>query len=288
MIGKFSRDCTGAFATTAAVAAVPLLIVVGMAIDVSNSMRIRSDNQNALDAAVLSAILEPSEVKAKKKLAVAYKANGGQGETIAITYLDNPTGRSISATGAFDKHNDFMGIMGQSNSNIAVSSKAVTTPALFELKLKPVYGRGTYNKIMYLFDTPPPKVPVEIANIRYSIVRGAASGSIAMTPSNSKFILIKNPSTLYFTMEIDPTSEYIYADTVLHLATNDPATSHHLFVDGKQLPVNTAVNIANYVPCGKTSLFEWEDGGNFSSQDFGFEVTGNCKVSATSPVALVK
>ena len=61
-----------------------------------------------------------------------------------------------------------------------------------------------------------------------------------------------------------------------------------IFVDGKQLPANTVVNIAKYVPCGTTSLFEWEDGGEFTLQDFGFDVTGNCKVNTASSVALVK
>lgn len=287
MFKKFAADRTGTVAITSAIVAIPLLLAAGMAIDVSNSFRIRSENQNALDAAVLTAIHETSASGARKTLAKAYVGNGGTGNIANMNFTDDATGRSLSASTTLAKKNDFAGIVGQSRTNISVASKAMSKPSLSELKIKPIYAGGTYRKLMRLFDVAANGTPKEILNIKYSTSGTSGTGTMAMTPSSSSFLTIQNPSSLYFTMEIDPTSAYIDASTKLRLATNDPATSHHLFVDRKQLPANTVVNIANYVPCGKTALFEWEDGGNFTKQDFGFEVTGNCKVTPDSPVVLV-
>jgi Putative Flp pilus-assembly TadE/G-like len=288
MFRKFAVNQSGTVAVIAAIAAVPMLAAAGMAIDVSNSMRIRSDNQNALDAAVLAAVLETNTTDANATLAKVYETNGGLGSLTNVDFVADATGQSMSAKGALVKQNDFTGLIGQSTTNINVTSKATAKPTLFELKIKPNYAKGTYRKMMRLFEVPKNSAPNEVININYNTTGTVGTGTMTMTPNNSSFITIQNPSSLYFTMDIDPTSEYIYPTTILHLATNEPATSHNLFVDGKQLPANTVVNIANYVPCGKTSLFEWEDGGDFSSQDFGFDVTGNCKVNNASPVALVK
>ena len=64
MLKKFATNQSGTEAVIAAMAAVPMLAEAGMAVDVSNSMRIRSDNQNALDAAVLAAVLETNTADA--------------------------------------------------------------------------------------------------------------------------------------------------------------------------------------------------------------------------------
>lgn len=288
MIKKLSSDCQGTMAVTSAILAVPLLLAVGIAIDFSNSLRIRSDNQNALDAAVLGAVMESNATDATAALKKIYEGNGGLGTLSNINFVNDPSGRSLSASTTLAKKNDFGGIIGQYETNIGVASKASAKPMLFEIKFKPNYAKGTYRKIMRLFDVPASGTPKEIVNINYNTTGTVATGTMAMTPASSSFISIQNPSSLYFTMDIDPTSAYIDATTKLHLATNDPATSHHMFVDGKQLPTGQSINIATYVPCGKTALFEWEDGGDFSSQDFGFDVTGNCKVSDGSPVTLVK
>ena len=71
------------------------------------------------------------------------------------------------------------------------------------------------------------------------------------------------------------------------MRTNDSKTSHHVFVDGVQLTKGVAVNLADIIPCEKQVLVSWEDGGNFSGQDFFFKVTGKCTISAGS-VAVLK
>lgn len=285
---NFWNNESGNFAVTAALLAMPLVAASGMAIDMTATTSAKRANQDALDAAVLAAVRAPDSATAKELLAKAYQVNGGSGELVDIVFTNTANERAIKAGSSYVKKNNFGGLLGQPQTTVEVKAKAVAKPALFEMRIKPKYAKGTYRKTMRLIDVPASASPIEVAMVKYDTSGTVGTGTMSMTPDTSSFLSVTNPASLYFTMEIDPTSEYIYADTKLNFATNDPATSFHLFVDGKQLPGGVAVNIADYVPCGATALFEWEDGGNFSAQDFGFEVTGKCKVDGGSPVAMVE
>lgn len=286
-VRTFLRDNEGNFAVIAALITILLLMFAGMAIDVTDNMRTKTNNQDALDAAVLFAVKVPGETAAKQMLVKTYQANGGLGYLVDIAYVDTASVRTISAVSAYPKKNAFAGIIGYDVTDVRVRAKAKATPSLYEVQIKPEYAIGTYSKLLRLFDLPKgSSAPAEIASITYLTSGRVSTGTMTMTPNTNNYLAVQNSESLYFTMEIDPTSEYIKPTTKLHLATNDPTTSDRLFVDGKQLPTGVTVNIANYVPCGKTALFEWEDGGNFVSQDFGFKVTGRCKINGGSPVML--
>ncbi len=60
------------------------------------------------------------------------------------------------------------------------------------------------------------------------------------------------------------------------LRTDDPATSNHLFVDGKQVPLGVKASLEKYFGCTKTQEHAWEDGGGWDRQDFFYTVTATC------------
>jgi hypothetical protein len=72
----------------------------------------------------------------------------------------------------------------------------------------------------------------------------------------------------------------------LALRTDDPATSYYLFVNGVQEPQGATVSLMSLMQCGQTFHYAWEDGGNFSVQDFYFDVSADCTSTLTpsSPV----
>ncbi|KQS89669.1 MULTISPECIES: TadE/TadG family type IV pilus assembly protein [unclassified Rhizobium] len=60
------------------------------------------------------------------------------------------------------------------------------------------------------------------------------------------------------------------------LRTDDPNTSNHLFVDGKQVPVGVKASLEKYFGCAKKQEHAWEDGGGWDRQDFFYTVTATC------------
>lgn len=71
------------------------------------------------------------------------------------------------------------------------------------------------------------------------------------------------------------------------LRTDDPATSNHLFVDGKQVPLGVKASLEKYFGCTKKQEHAWEDGGGWDRQDFFYTVTATCGADGTY-VRLVK
>jgi hypothetical protein len=65
------------------------------------------------------------------------------------------------------------------------------------------------------------------------------------------------------------------------LRTDDPATSNHLFVDGKQVPLGVTASLEKYFGCTKTQNHAWEDGGGWERQDFFYTVTATCAPDGT-------
>jgi hypothetical protein len=69
--------------------------------------------------------------------------------------------------------------------------------------------------------------------------------------------------------------------------TDDPNTSEYLFVNKVQQPHGIIVPIDTMMPCATTgALQEWEDGGGFASQDFGFTIIAACSTPDANNVRL--
>jgi hypothetical protein len=69
-------------------------------------------------------------------------------------------------------------------------------------------------------------------------------------------------------------AQYKKFDSVLR--TDNPKTSHYLFVEGKQLPEGITSPLDDILICGKLSSHAWEDGGGFERQDFFYTAETTC------------
>ena len=79
---RFLKSTSGSFVPVFAVALVPMVAAVGFAVDYTDGVRTRSDMQNALDAAALTATIMPTSTSSgdrAQKLQDAFAANGGEG-----------------------------------------------------------------------------------------------------------------------------------------------------------------------------------------------------------------
>jgi hypothetical protein len=288
LLDKFVRNRAGNFGVITALVILPILAVGGgLVIDVSAIRQAKTANQDSLDSALLAAVKKSSETEARKAFDQLYKSNLGNGETVEFVFSNSSSERSVKALTRYSKKNAFSGLFGNPVAEIEVRGKAVAQPVLTEMRIKPEKASGTFRKMMRLMDIDSDGKAKEVVSINYHTTGTSITGTMQMNPDTNDYFKFSNPREIFFTMDIDKTSAYAEYVNKYHLATNDPETSHHLFVDKKQLPKGTAVNIADYVKCGDTQLFEWEDGGEFANQDFSFKVTGKCAINEESPIALV-
>lgn len=166
-----------------AMASLPMLLAVGMAVDYSNGTAMRSDMQNALDAAVLSAMALPgtaSNSDREAELDKAYAANGGSGEATLGDVDTSGETLSVAAGAQYAMPTNFMGIVNKSTMDIAVGSKAAKQRELTEAKFKLSEVTGWWDKKVTLFakmpEPQPPKALMEI-DYKYNGLGGVGVGT---------------------------------------------------------------------------------------------------------------
>lgn len=289
MLQHYLKKTEGNVVIIFALSLAMLTVSAGAALDYATALSAKTANQGALDSAVLAAAAQAkSQGDAKKLVAKYFAANGGEGSVIDVKFNGSGSAVTVSATSEFAKQNAFGGILHVSTTDILTSSTAQTSSAVTSMTVEPVSASGAWSKKMTLHNVDKAGVDTVLGSISYAFgMTSIATGTI--TTDIKGPITIPNPESVYFQMDIDKDpahswyTEYIGTGV---MKTNDPETSYFMFVDGKLLPKGTAVNLATYIPCDQKVQVAWEDGGNFSGQDFFFNVTGKCTISAGTPVRL--
>lgn len=282
---------SGNFAVVVGIMALPLAVAAGLAIDIAGARQTKVVNQDALDAAVLAASRETTSGQAKILALKVYEENGGLGTINDFQFEKTAAEDRVSASATFDRPNDFGALLRMDVSHIAVQSEARAKAELTALGIRPLGASGAFTKYITLHAVDAAGKDTELGRIDYIYDKTNPSlpGTVTSNFNMSKPVSIQNAKSVYFKMEIDPTkSDYVENIVQIQMSTDDPATSYFLFVDGKQMTKGTTVNLADIVPCGDKAEFAWEDGGNFSHQDFFFEVEGTCSVGASSAIRLVR
>jgi Flp pilus assembly protein TadG len=154
---RFLKSEHGSFVPALAVAMVPLIAAVGMAIDYSAGVAQRNAMQVALDAASLASMTLPRDLttdERRQKLQSVYEMNGGKGTVTLGAYDVSSTGRvTMSASATYDMPTDFMSIVGVDTVAIGVEAAARKNPALVSAAFKIDKVSGYWNKTMTLFGT---------------------------------------------------------------------------------------------------------------------------------------
>jgi Flp pilus assembly protein TadG len=101
---QFLRDTSGQFAIMAAVISVPLLAGVGLAVDYSNVLRLKSDLQTAVDSAVLAVAHGADAITDAQATDIADKFLRSN-LSISFSGLSVVrSGRTVSCAGLFRRH----------------------------------------------------------------------------------------------------------------------------------------------------------------------------------------
>ena len=136
---RMGRDRSGNIATMFAIMVIPLIGLVGAAIDYSNAYRAKSRIQNALDAtslAVNRSIGTIPEKDLKKMAEATFLSNMGSGISADLSKIDiKVTDREVTLAATTHVKTLFMALLGVENMAVGASSRTVTGLQTFEIAL---------------------------------------------------------------------------------------------------------------------------------------------------------
>ncbi|MER9339004.1 pilus assembly protein [Mesorhizobium sp. M0293] len=157
LAGRFIRSRSGSFAPILVLAMIPLITAIGFSVDYTRAVQTRSDEQAALDAAILSiTTMDTASTKPQRQVVLqdSYKENGGQGTATLNSFDVSANGTATAqASASFPMPTVFMQIARIPTVAIGVSSAVSKTPALVEATFKVTGVSGYWNKTMTLYGT---------------------------------------------------------------------------------------------------------------------------------------
>jgi hypothetical protein len=306
----FLKDRDGGIAIMTAFILIPLLLAGGMALDYAQASSERIRMQNVADAAVLAAGAgydgtNPAEAKkVAETMLNGYSSRLEPGASFEVTV----SGQSLQVAFKGSTANPFMQMAGYNTTAIEVASTAPIPIKPKKLIFTPTKAQGWYYKKVSIIVRRPGTGALEtVGTVTYqpqTQVDGG-QGPIEVLPQGtlelgdySELVLqmdIKNDGCpigyqAFVTRSVVKCEETTRTPSKtydLTLRTDNPATSHYLFVDGVQLPKGVVSPLQDILECGKTANHAWEDGGGFARQDFYYTAKSICEPNGNF-VRLVK
>ncbi|PBB22838.1 MULTISPECIES: pilus assembly protein TadG-related protein [unclassified Mesorhizobium] len=156
--GGFARSRSGSMMPLFFLTLVPVISAVGFSIDYTSAIQVRSNQQQALDAALLSiTTMDTTSTLAQRQTALqdSFAANGGQGTATLNSFVAGTTTTAATgqASASFSMPTTFMQIARINTVPIAVASAVSKPPALVNASFKIDKVSGYWNKTMTLYGT---------------------------------------------------------------------------------------------------------------------------------------
>lgn len=286
---RFVASQSGNVAIIFALSLIPLVGVVGAAIDYTNLVRIKSEMQNAADSAVLAAAAADKN-GGKKAAREYYAGNTVKGGVSHYDRSESDVNATFTVRATHKASLYFMHLFGIDKSIVSVEAKAVAPKVLSSVRFRSLSANGWYNKLVKLMVRRRGETEYEeVANVEYhyqpTYVRASSSG----------WIDLGDFEEAYLQMDVDPYSKGLescrHSPCDLTYRTDDPNWSHRLIIDRVPVPPGTKVDILSLVPCGTTTSHAWEDGGSkvsYADADFYYEVEGRCDRLSSERVRLIE
>ncbi|MBZ9737980.1 MULTISPECIES: TadE/TadG family type IV pilus assembly protein [unclassified Mesorhizobium] len=154
----FARSRSGSMMPLFLVSLMPLIAVIGFSVDYTGAVQTKSNQQQALDAAILTiTTMDTTSTLAQRQglLQDSFAANGGQGAATLTNFVAGTatTATTAQATASFAMPTVFMSIARISTVPIAVASAVSKPPALVNATFKVTGVSGYWNKTMTLYGT---------------------------------------------------------------------------------------------------------------------------------------
>lgn len=292
------RDDSGVAAVIFAIAIVPIVIVIGAAVDYQRAVSTRARLQTAVDAAVLAAVKSPNS---SERLQVARDVVSSNVADLSVGGLQqvftNNSDGSFTGTLKGSASTAFMGIVNVRSMDLAVTARAAmaagppNTPTTLNFSLRSVKGWYRKDVTLWVHYAGNP-TDTALATFVYQPTSLFGGGTGPTTgPLGTTITLGSNYDKLYLTMDVyrdgcgpGKAPEFPNAidlsdtnywepyncipvnppyvtkvKTPFKLSTDDPATSNHLFVDGVQQPFGAPLNVLNFAKCNASVTHGWED-----------------------------
>jgi Flp pilus assembly protein TadG len=292
------RDASGSVAVAFIIALIPMIIMIGAAIDYHRAAGARVRLQAAVDAATLAGAKESTadaRIKAARNVLMSNVGELGV-SGVAPDFHDNADGTFTGVVGA-SAPTAFMGIVNVKTIGVSASSRVgltatpASTPTSLTFTAKGATG-WFWKKVTLWIHHPGDVADTAVATFEYQPTTLNARGSGNTSgPLGTPINLGSNYDNLYLTMEVSPdgcapgyaplhpdaidsynttywdpytclpegVSGVVKRKSTYTMSTSDPTTSNHLFVDGVQRPLGTTLNITNMAKCDATVSHSWED-----------------------------
>ncbi|TPM04167.1 pilus assembly protein TadG-related protein [Mesorhizobium sp. B2-3-10] len=152
----FARSRSGSMMPLFLVSLMPLIAVIGFSVDYTSAVQTKSNQQQALDAAILTiTTMDTTSTLAQRQtlLQDSFTANGGQGTATLTSFVAGTatTATTAQATASFAMPTVFMSIARINTVPIAVASAVSKPPALVNATFKVTGVSGYWNKTMTLY-----------------------------------------------------------------------------------------------------------------------------------------
>jgi len=294
LLSMFYKDEKGNVAIMTAFALVPLLMLLGLALDGSAVIQKETKLQDALDAAALAAITEPKKSKSRKVFEKFLEDSGYEDITITEFKRQQAAGRiNITAKASGEYLPVFQSIFGVSE--IAYDAEtSVTGGTMFSgIRFTPTFGSGYLDKEFKLWvrrpNTPTPEL---LATYNWTSIApitffdGSSPGRLNSSTNGSidlgdftEFFMSTTVNDRWNTYTEEQLIGVYGEDYTLF--SNEPGHGDHFVVNGRVLDVDEDVDFSRDFNCNSgVQRFEWEDAPGLAETgtDFRFNVTGECNV----------
>lgn len=321
LCNKLFRDRSGNFAMMTAIVIPVVIVAAGSAVDYTVANSEQTNLQQVADSAVLAggAVFDGTNFSTAEAAAVHYikgqvetaiddKTSSDKDMANTVKYRVSSSDKTLKVWMQKSVPTSLMKIANISTVDVGVSASALSPMKPEKITFTPTKAQGWYYK------------KISILVLRKGATKEELLGTVTYQPTTQtdggQGTFVANPSgtidlgkytNLALRMDIkNDGCDIGYKATVKNskvtcaanssntyktynavLRTDDPATSNHLFVDGKQVPVGVKASLEKYFGCSKKQEHAWEDGGGWDRQDFFYTVTATCGADG-SFVRLIK
>lgn len=307
MFKSFCKDQSGNMTLISALSLLPVLAIVGAAVDTSFAMKKQDTLQNAIDNAALAAIHESNSTKAAWIFYQSLRSKGFDSEdNIQIKSFrraETRGGVTVKATVQGTHTLAFGSLLGRSETDYTVATSVVGSKKISSIRFVPTFGSGYLNKEFELWvNRPNTTVPERLATYTWTSSApitfrdGTSPGTL--DSSRRGPIDLGNYTDFFMTTTItDPWNTYsreqmveVYGEDYT-ISSREPGHGDHFFVNGEQLPINEMVNFTRDFSCDQRNQnFEWEDAPGLAQPgtDFRFRVEARCDAVDSDTIRINK
>jgi hypothetical protein len=295
MLKKYFKDESGNIALFTSLALLPVMAVIGVAVDMSMTANKKQTLQDAVDNAALAAIHETNRRRSFYTLLESLRGVGfDPKDSTRITRFNRREHRghvTLNATVKGTHDLAFGALIDKPEADYSVSTSVIADKKITAVRFTPTFGSGYLNKEFNLWVIRPNVAePERLATYRWTssapvtFPNGSSPGRLS---SSQRGPVDLGDYTEFFmtTTVTDPWDTYTHEQLVevygedYTLSSREPGHGDHFFLNGRQLAVNEQVNFRQDFSCDQRRLdYEWEDAPGLASPgtDFRFRVTAVC------------